>query len=155
MLGMDSGAVCATCHVAGEAGGRAAVTMRQLIDTLDSRFDAAHQLLTRAERAGMEVSQALFELEAARNAQVAARTAMHGLVLDSVRAAVDTGLVVTEAGVAAGERALRELTFRRAGLAVSVAFILALIAALVAKIRQLDGKAGRSTPESPEADDAR
>ena len=138
LLGLGEGAVCARCHNSGDAGGRAAVAMRQLLDSLEGRYGAALELLQRAKEAGMEVSQAQFELEGAQNARVAARTAVHAFRLDSVRAQVATGLVVSEAGVVAGRRALADLDFRRAGLVVSVAIIIALIAGLVLKIRQIE-----------------
>ena len=138
MLGLGEGSVCARCHTATDAGGRTAVVMRRLLDSLETRFGAAERLLRRAEEAGMEVSQARFELEGAQNARVASRTAVHAFQLDSVRTEVVRGLEVSEAGVVAGERALADLNFRRGGLAVSVAIIVALIAGLVLKIRQLE-----------------
>jgi predicted CXXCH cytochrome family protein len=138
MLGVSEGAVCAQCHVPDDAGGTVAATMRQLIDSLDARFDSAHYLLDRAEQAGMEVSQAIFELEAANNARIGARTAVHGFDLVAVAADVEEGLVVTQSGIEAGDRALAERDFRRLGLAVSTIIILALIAGLVLKIREID-----------------
>jgi len=138
LLGLDSGAVCANCHAATDAGGMIATGMRGLIDSLETRFDSARHQLERAERAGMEVSRALFQLEGAQNARIAARTAVHSFDLVAVRREVETGLAVSDSGVAAGQRVLRELNFRRTGLAVSVTIIAALIAGLLLRIRQLD-----------------
>jgi bacterioferritin-associated ferredoxin len=138
LLGLGLGAVCGNCHVAADPGGTVATAMRQLLDTLEARFDSAQGLLERAERAGMEVSQARFELQEAQNARVAARTAVHAFRLEPVRAEVEKGLAVSDSGMAAGHRALAELNFRRTGLAVSVTIILALIAGLLLKIRQLE-----------------
>ncbi|HXV85569.1 MAG TPA: hypothetical protein VD793_02665, partial [Gemmatimonadales bacterium] len=103
-----------------------------------ARFDSARSLLERAERAGVAVSQAVFELEGAQNARIAARTAVHAFELAAVRAEVEPGLAVSDSGVAAGHRALAELSFRRTGLAVSVTIILALVAGLILKIRHLE-----------------
>ncbi len=141
MLGVSEGAVCGQCHAPDDAGGTVAATMRQLIDSLDAQFDSAQQLLDLAEEAGMEVSQAIFELEAANNARIGARTAVHGFELDAVVAEVEDGLSVTQAGIEAGDRALAERDFRRIGLAVSTMIILALIAGLVLKIREIDRRA--------------
>jgi bacterioferritin-associated ferredoxin len=141
LLGLNDSAICKNCHVASDPGGITAVAMRQQLETLEARFDSARQLLARAERAGMEVSQARFDLDAAHNARIAARTAVHAFQLEAVRAEVDKGLAVSDSGVAAGHRALAELNFRRTGLAISVAIILALIGGLMLKIRELEGAA--------------
>jgi len=138
MLGVTEGTVCSQCHGAGDAGGVIAANMRQLLDSLESRFDSAHALLEEAERAGIEVSQALFELEGANNARIGARAAVHSFGLVAVETEVAAGLEVTSAGIVAGEDALSELRFRRLGLAVSVMIILALVGGLVLKIRELD-----------------
>ncbi|HWP36206.1 MAG TPA: cytochrome c3 family protein [Gemmatimonadales bacterium] len=138
LLGLGDSAICKNCHVANDAGGTTAVAMRQLLDSLEARFDSAQRLLERAEHAGMEVSQARFDLDGAHNARIAARTAVHTFQLDAVRKEVEQGLAVSDSGVAAGHRALAELNFRRTGLAVSVTIIVALIAGLLLKIRQLE-----------------
>lgn len=138
MLGLGDKAVCATCHSAGDRGGKSATQMRALIDSLVAASERAHSVLGRAERAGMEVSQGQFELAGAREELVKARTAVHTFDVGPVKQAVDAGLAVTERAYARGVRAIEELGFRRKGLAVSVAIILALIVGLVLKIREVD-----------------
>jgi len=138
LLGLDEGAVCARCHTAEDRGGGVAQAMRGQLDSLEAEFEAARAILERAERAGMEVSQAVFELEAAINAQVAARAAVHSFDLDAVMAEVGEGLEITAAGHAAGKQSLDELGFRRKGLAISVVIILALIVGLLLRIRQIE-----------------
>lgn len=138
MLGLGDKAVCATCHSADDKGGKTAVQMRALIDSLVAATDEAHAFLGRAEQAGMEVSQGQFELTGARQELVKARTAVHAFAVDGVKEAVAAGLAVTEKAHARGVRALGELAFRRKGLAVSVVIIIALIAGLVLKIREVD-----------------
>jgi hypothetical protein len=86
----------------------------------------------------MEVSQAQFDLNEAKGALVKARAAVHAFAVDAVKKETDAGLGVSAKAHARGVRALKELRFRRAGLAVSLVIILALIAALVLKIRQLE-----------------
>jgi predicted CXXCH cytochrome family protein len=138
LLGLDEGAVCSRCHTAEDRGGGVAQAMRGQLDSLELEFEVARTILERAEHAGMEVSQALFELEAATNAQVAARAAVHSFDLDAVTAEIADGLEITSAGRIAGETALDELGFRRTGLAISVVIILALIAGLLLRIRQIE-----------------
>lgn len=141
MLGLGDGAVCGRCHSPESRSGMAAAQMRGLIDSLNLELQRARSVLHRAERAGMEVSQALFELNDAQNALVSARAAVHAFHLDSVRGPVEAGLDVTEVAHIRGQRALDELRFRRMGLAVSVVIILGLIGGLVLKIRQIEGRA--------------
>jgi hypothetical protein len=138
MLGLGAGAVCATCHGADDKGGMGATAMRQLIDSLGADTDKAGAILLQAERAGMEVSQAQFDLNGAREALVKARAAVHAFEVEAVKQEVEPGMGVSAKAHARGVRALDELGFRRKGLVVSVAIILALIGGLVLKIRQAD-----------------
>jgi hypothetical protein len=138
MLGLGDKAVCATCHGPDDKGGKSAVEMRKLIDSLRGESDKAGELLQRAERAGMEVSQAEFDLNGARDDLIKARAAVHAFKVDAVKQAVDSGLAVSTKAYGRGVRALGELGFRRKGLAVSLVVILALIVGLVLKIRQLE-----------------
>jgi predicted CXXCH cytochrome family protein len=141
MLGMSEGTVCSRCHVAGQAGATAAVTMRQAIDSLVASFSLADSLLGSAEHAGMEVSQAQFDLGNANTDLLQARTAVHAFRPDSVESHVADGLTVTDTAIARGHRALADLRFRRVGLGLSTGVIVLLIATLLLKIRQLERKA--------------
>ncbi len=138
MLGLDDKAVCGTCHAAKDKGGKAAVDMRQLLDSLRGESDKARGILRRAEQAGMEVSQAQFELNGANDALMKARVAVHASTVEAVKKEVEGGLAISAKAYARGVRALEELQFRRKGLGVSVVIILALIVGLVLKIRQLE-----------------
>jgi len=114
--------------------------MRQLIDSLRTELDSARGLLSRAERSGVEVSQAQFDLEGAHNALVSSRAAVHTFDVQAVAAEVEGGRKITAEALGRGRRALGELRFRRTGLAVSVLIIIVLIGALVLKIRELEGR---------------
>jgi predicted CXXCH cytochrome family protein len=138
MVGVDDQAVCAACHAAGDAGGAAAGEMRALLDRARREQGAAAALLERAEHAGMEVSQARFDLNGATDAIVKARTAVHTFTVAAVRTEAESALAVSAKAHARGVRALDDLRFRRQGLVVSLVIILALIGGLVVKIRQID-----------------
>jgi hypothetical protein len=86
----------------------------------------------------MEVSQAQFELNGARDALVKAQAAVHAFTVEGVRKEAEPGFAVSAKAYGRGVRALDELQFRRKGLAVSVLIILAVIAGMVVKIRQLE-----------------
>lgn len=138
MLGLGNKAVCANCHSATDKGGKTAAEMRALIDSLTNESDRAGAILLRAEQAGMEVSQAQFDLNDAKSAAVKARAAVHTFTVDAVKKEIDAGLGMGAKANARGIRALEELKFRRTGLGVSLVIILTLIAGLVLKIRQIE-----------------
>ena len=140
MLGVGDKAICGNCHTPQDTGGKTAVAMRETIERLRTDYETAHAVLAKSENAGMEVSQALFELNGAKTALVKARAAIHGFNLDGVNAEVKPGLEISDKARARGVRALDELQFRRKGLAVSVLILLALIVGLVLKIRQMERK---------------
>jgi hypothetical protein len=140
MLGIGGNAICGNCHSAQDSGGKTAGSMRETIEKLRTDYEGAHAILMRAEHAGMEVSQPLFELNEAKTALIKARAAIHSFKIDDVQAQVKPGLEVIQKARSRGLRALDELQFRRKGLAVSVIIILALIVGLVMKIRRVESK---------------
>jgi hypothetical protein len=150
MVGLAAGAVCANCHAADDRGGKAAAGMREALDGLRAERARASDTLDRAEHAGMEVSQARFDLAGGGEALVKARVAVHAASLPAVQKETEAGLAITAKAYARGVRALEELRFRRRGLAVSLLIILLLIAALVLKIRQLDRARIRRAANVPE-----
>jgi hypothetical protein len=138
MVGLGDKAICAQCHTADDKGGRTAKEVRTLLDSLRAQHQKAGAILDRAEHAGMEVSQARFDLNGANDALVKARAAVHAFSLEAVKKEAEAGLAIGAKAQARGERALEELQFRRKGLGVSLAIILVLIAGLVLKIRQFE-----------------
>jgi predicted CXXCH cytochrome family protein len=138
MLGVGETAVCAACHTAQDTGGEVAAGMRALVDGLHRDYEEASTVLRQAERAGMEVSQARFELTGANDALIKAGAAVHTFTLAAVKQEAEVGLAISAKAEARGLQALAELQFRRKGLALSVLIILALIVGLVLKIRQLE-----------------
>ncbi|MGB7947555.1 MAG: cytochrome c3 family protein, partial [Candidatus Binatia bacterium] len=95
MLGVGDNATCGNCHMAQDTGGKTAVAMRETIEKLRTDYETAHAILAKAENAGMEVSQPLFELNGAKTALVKARAAIHSFNLDSVGAEVKPGLEIS------------------------------------------------------------
>jgi hypothetical protein len=140
MLGVGPKSTCTSCHGAGTAPYKAAEEMAAALEGLKGRVAVATDLLSRAERAGIEVSVDQFALRKARDQVVEARVLAHSF--DSVRflAVTAEGLAVAEEGANAGRRASRELGQRRLGLAVSLVVIFAVIVGLVLKVRQIEGR---------------
>jgi predicted CXXCH cytochrome family protein len=138
LLGLGPKSMCVACHAAEDKGGKAAIDARGVLDSLRAETERAHAILLKAEQAGMEVSQAQFDLNGARDALVKAQAAVHTFTVENVRKEAEPGLAVSAKAYARGVRALEELQFRRKGLVVSVVIILAVIVGLVLKIRQLE-----------------
>ena len=140
MLGGGDKSACASCHPPGSSGAAVAASMLGSIDRLKAGYEKAFAVLTKAEHAGMEVSQPLFELNEAKTTLIKARASIHGFEQALLDKEVEPGLAVSEKAYARGVKAMNELQFRRKGLAISTLIILALIIGLILKIRQMERK---------------
>jgi cytochrome c554/c'-like protein len=143
MLGVGPDSTCTGCHTDGEPGYKAAARMAASLAALSSRLEEARALLDRAEQAGMEVGPDRYALQKGRDDLVEAKVLIHSFDLDRFLAATDEGSKVASAGVVAGRQAFAELRYRRAGLALSLVVIAALIVVLGLKIREME----RARPE--------
>lgn len=137
-LGARAADVCTTCHAAPDTLGLEFQRMAAVLDSLRRAADASRALLEEAENMGMEVSQALFELEDVNNVQTRAHSAIHSFHVGPVRDEVAAGLEITTRAEARGREALVEHSFRRWGLGLSSAVIVLLIVGLLLKIRELE-----------------
>ncbi len=138
MLGVGPRSTCVGCHPPGEPQYAAAERMGANLERLRTGLDHAHELLERAERAGVEVSEDQFALQQAQDQVVEARVLVHSFDEERFQATVATGTAVVEGGLGAGRRAFRELRERRLGLGVSLIVILAVIGGLALKVREIE-----------------
>lgn len=138
MLGTGPQSVCTNCHAEGDAGLKVAATTQQKLSGLESAIARADELLDRAERSGMEVSQAKLSQTQARDALTKARVSIHSVTVDRIRQDVQTGTKLAAQNLAAGNQALADRDFRRWGLGVSLIVILVTIAGLWLYIRELE-----------------
>jgi hypothetical protein len=133
-------AVCADCHSPADEGGKAAAGMAALITKLSDSLDGSDEVLARARRSGMEVSEALLKQHDGREALVKARVAVHTFRTAAVRKAADEGLAIAGETRHAGEQALRDRDFRRLGLGIALIAIALTIVGLRLAIRSLEGE---------------
>ncbi len=138
MVGSASPALCVNCHAAQSDELKKAAAIRAALEQLQGATARAQEILDRAERAGMEVSQAKFDLHGATDNLIKARAAVHLLDPQAVLALTAAGGVVAAKGYDRGAQALEELAFRHRGLWIAVAIILVTIGGLVLKIREID-----------------
>ncbi len=136
MIGVEDPAVCITCHAEGDAGYVAAKGMKDGIVRLKTHLDAAHDLLVRAERAGMEVSRPIYSLSEGRDRLVRARVEIHRLDEAVLAKLLEEGHAIAAQADQDGQKAMDELAFRRKGLAISSGILVVMIGLLIAKIRQ-------------------
>jgi predicted CXXCH cytochrome family protein len=140
MLGTAPGALCSTCHSEGDNGHKAATSMRAGIDTLKAAIGHSEDLVSRVENAGIEMGDQTLMLREASNHLTRARTEMHAFDPTIVSAVLTEGMALTAKVDAAAEAGQGELSYRRTGLAISLAFIVLVVIALQMKLRRLEQK---------------
>lgn len=143
LVGTDDKAICVSCHDANSTGFKQAAAMRATLDGLRKSIRSATAILDQAERAGMEVSQAKFELRGASDALLKTRTAIHLVDPAAIGKLADEGNQIAAKAHAKGVKALDDHAFRHRGLWVSVGIIVFVIAGLVLKIREVDRRQAR------------
>ena len=136
--------VCAQCHATDDVAGQAFRAIALVLDSLEQAIDTSRALLGEAHDRGMEVSQALFELEDVTNARTKARNAIHTLAVDPVRKEAEAGFAIAARGEERGLAALEEHHLRRVGLGVSAGIILLLITALFLKVKDAEARSGEA-----------
>lgn len=138
MIGMQAKAVCTKCHTEGDAAAKEAVSMHERLTSLASAIAASDALLGRAERQGMEVSQAEQQEEQARDALLKARVTVHTLRDSELKRDTDPGFAIARQTHAAGQKAMEEWRFRRVGLGFSVLAIALAVVGLGLYIRKME-----------------
>lgn len=136
-----SAEICAQCHDSSDPAGRTFGEIALVLDSLDRAAEASRAVLEDAHDKGMEVSQALFELEDFTNVEIKARHAIHAFAVEPVRKEAEPGFEIAARAEERGDAALEEHGFRRVGLAVSAGIILLLITALFLKVKDSEAKA--------------
>src|ERR1017187_2990504 len=138
MIGVGPKAVCMNCHTAGDAGSMQAEAMHAQLENLQSSLSASEEILGRAERQGMEVSQPKLQQTQARDALLKARVAVHAFRDSGLKQDTDAGLATTKLTYAAGQKAMQEWRIRRVGLGLSLVLIALTLVGLGFYIRNLE-----------------
>ena len=140
MIGTGPDAVCTKCHTEGDAGFVQARVMHDQLENLQSALTASDEILGRAERQGMEVSQPMLQQAQAKDALLKARVTVHAFSDSDLKRDTDAGLAVTRQTHIAGEKALKEWKFRQVGLGLSLVMIALTLVGLGFYIRNLERK---------------
>jgi Cytochrome c3/Doubled CXXCH motif (Paired_CXXCH_1) len=140
MIGTGPDSVCTKCHTEGDAGFVQARVMHDQLENLQSALTASDEILGRAERQGMEVSQPMLQQAQAKDALLKARVTVHAFSDSDLKRDTDAGLAVTRQTHIAGEKALEEWKFRQVGLGLSLVMIALTLVGLGFYIRNLERK---------------
>ncbi len=141
-VGVGPKSVCLTCHTEGDQGYAVAQRMAGDLAKLKTFLERADEILTTAERSGMEVSSARLELTNARESLIKARVNVHSFDAEEVRKLTEQGVDISAKTYRAGVAALQERDLRRKGLGLSLIFIVLAITGLYLKIRRIESRTG-------------
>lgn len=140
LAGTGEQSFCSTCHSEGEPGWAAADRIHASLTGLDAALHRADEIVDRAERAGMEVSEARLTQANAQEQLIKGRVEVHTVTLARVEETVTVGNKLAAQAYKAGEEAMAELTFRRKGLALSLVVIALVVLGLWLLIRELEAR---------------
>ncbi|HEX4954573.1 MAG TPA: hypothetical protein VF017_14370 [Thermoanaerobaculia bacterium] len=137
---------CVECHGTEPAftqepfGYRTGATLMARMSELTASIARAERTLLRARRGGVETRQALQAIDGAIDAQIELEVLVHTFASDPEGAFAKKhalGQQLAQESLEAGEKALGELSYRRRGLVISLAFIVLVLIGLAWKIREL------------------
>ncbi len=140
LIGTGNEAVCTNCHASGDPGFAAAGRIHDDLTKLDESLKRSQEVLDKAERSGMEISQAQLEEAQGRDALTKARVTLHSFQPDKVEQDTQAGMKIADKTYAAGVKALAERDYRRKGLGLTLITILVVLAGLRMYIRQAESR---------------
>jgi predicted CXXCH cytochrome family protein len=146
MLGTGEKAVCIQCHESDSEPYQIASRIKEKLDGFIEKIHHADNLLERADRQGVEVSEPKFRLIEANTALILVRNLTHSFSLVETEEKIEEGEKIVAEVTKAGENALREAKFRKTGLIVATCFIFLLSIALYLKIKQITKRAPHEAP---------
>lgn len=146
MLGTGKKAVCIQCHEPESKPYQVASRIKEKLDAFIKKIRNAESLLEQADRQGVEVSEPKFRLVEANSTLILVRNLTHSFSIVEIEEKIGDGEKVVADVTRAGEDALREAKFRKAGLIVATFFLFLLALALFLKIKQITKRAPHESP---------
>ena len=138
MVSTGPQAVCTSCHSEGDDGFKFAGSIHKQFADMQAEINRSDSVLNRAERAGMEVSQAQLDLNDARDRLMKARVTLHSFNQAKIDEDLKSAEVVTKKTYEAGVQAMKERDYRRMGLGVSLLTIAFMVIGLRLYITDLE-----------------
>jgi len=144
MLGVGEKSVCMQCHTEPESEPyKVAFQIKANLDSLKNSIRQAQLLIEKAEKAGIDVAKAKFELNLAKDDVIKIQSLIHSVSLAKVSEVTQEGISKATFVKQSGQRALMDLKMRRIGLGGSAVIILILALGLYLKIREVDARSKR------------
>ena len=140
MLGTGEKAVCIQCHEPDSRPYQIASRIKGKLEQFKEKIRLADNLLERADRQGVEVSDPKFRLTEANTALILVRNLTHSFSLVEIEEKIEEGEKVLAEVTMAGEAALKEAKFRKTGLIIATIFLFLLAIGLFLKIKQITKK---------------
>ncbi len=140
MLGVGQGAVCVKCHNPSSKGFKTALVIKGSIEELKTEIAKARGPALKAERLGMDVEDALFDINEADSSLTKARAYIHSFSKDEVSAVVKEGESLAKKGSELAQKAIDNFNSRRRWYIFVMLTIFIFSLALYARIRILEKK---------------
>lgn len=137
-LGTGPEAVCMQCHTPGDTCDQARAGLLSELGRLDEAIKRTDRVLDVAESSGMEVSEARMGQNQARDSLTKARVTIHSFRKDLMDQDIQAGLNIAAKNLQAGQKAMAERNYRRAGLGLSLIAIGIVLAGLRLYIKKLE-----------------
>jgi predicted CXXCH cytochrome family protein len=137
-LAMGAGSLCLKCHASNDQAGESGKRIYADLSGLDASLAQAAAVLDRAERAGMEVSEARLTLSSGNEKLIKARVDVHTMLPGPVERDTSEGHKLALQAEQAGHQALADYAFRRKGLGLSLVAISFVVVSLWLLIRSLE-----------------
>lgn len=140
MLGAGKDAVCVKCHDSSSKGFKTAQAIKNSIEELKTDIARAKESALKTERLGMEVEDALFDINEADNSLTKARAYIHSFSKEEVETVVNTGNSLVKKADELTQKAVDDFNFRRKGYVFAIVLIFVFSLALYLRIRILEKK---------------
>ncbi|MFQ6674087.1 MAG: cytochrome c3 family protein [Fidelibacterota bacterium] len=138
MISLRGEGVCQKCHSPGDEGAQQVTLIRSALDGLIQSISESEQKITDAENLGMEVDDALFDIQSAKEILIKSRVMIHSLDGEEVRKTAVPGLDLSERARTTAVAAISDSKNRKIGLGISTVIITFLAVVLYLYIRRLE-----------------
>ena len=137
-LNWEDESTCLKCHNEGDIEAKEmSLAFYKTIDSLKTQLHSVENLMSLAERKGMEVSDMFIHLEDAHRILIQTRTNIHSFNLSYVNKNAKAGFMAIEEAAVGVNRVFAELKYRKKGLVIFSILITLLIIVLYLKLKTI------------------
>ncbi len=131
---------CLQCHNENSNAYRQSFTLREKFLSLARQIDSLFSRLESIRKKGVEVSEALYEIQQARTSFYEARNLVHSLSWPEMEKRIEESLSTISKVEGLAQAAEKEAKLRKTGLIVATIFLFLLALAILLKAQQLRAK---------------